>query len=335
MANLTPATTFDDVYQLETTDAVLAGAGGIANAQAQALTNRTAYLRFFSGMWNRVGDIITMGDGDVIGPLDAGVLINANTAGGNIIIKFNDISVFTTGMVFFIKCVGAKSATISTFSSGYAIKWGSLSVQKIYLHDGEFLKIVVNGSNLEVLDCSQSIAETGDAVLGIMERRGTLLKDGRILNRADYPRLWAFINDTSHSYFQLVSLSLWSSVQSITDDGGHAVSVYPYRGFFHTGDGSTTFGLPDERGMSDRYLDLGRGIDDGRMLEKVGGYAHDGLMSHSHEQQTMTAIGNGGPKPAGYLNTANDLGGHGYHTLYAGGAETRVKNVAKLPLIKI
>lgn len=44
MANLTPVNSFDDVIQLETTDVAIGGAGGIMNAQAQALLNRTAYL---------------------------------------------------------------------------------------------------------------------------------------------------------------------------------------------------------------------------------------------------------------------------------------------------
>jgi hypothetical protein len=36
--------TFDPVYQIQTTDPVLGGPGGIANMQAQALVNRTAFL---------------------------------------------------------------------------------------------------------------------------------------------------------------------------------------------------------------------------------------------------------------------------------------------------
>lgn len=45
MAILTPVSEFDDVYQLETTDPVLGGAGGMANRQAQQLLNRTKYLQ--------------------------------------------------------------------------------------------------------------------------------------------------------------------------------------------------------------------------------------------------------------------------------------------------
>jgi hypothetical protein len=45
MANLVPVSSFDDVYQIETTDVVLGGAGEVANSQAQALANRTKYLK--------------------------------------------------------------------------------------------------------------------------------------------------------------------------------------------------------------------------------------------------------------------------------------------------
>ena len=44
MANLTPVNSFDNVIQLETNTIALGGVGGIMNAQAQALLNRTAYL---------------------------------------------------------------------------------------------------------------------------------------------------------------------------------------------------------------------------------------------------------------------------------------------------
>ncbi|MNQ56864.1 hypothetical protein D3C85_710010 [compost metagenome] len=44
MTNLTPASSFDNVRQLETTDLGLAGPGGPLNEQAQSLLNRTKYL---------------------------------------------------------------------------------------------------------------------------------------------------------------------------------------------------------------------------------------------------------------------------------------------------
>lgn len=45
MANLVPNPGLDDIYQLETSDLVLGGLGGVANLQAQQLLNRMAYLQ--------------------------------------------------------------------------------------------------------------------------------------------------------------------------------------------------------------------------------------------------------------------------------------------------
>ncbi|MBL0492676.1 gp53-like domain-containing protein [Aeromonas veronii] len=46
MANVPEATSFDaGIYQIETTDPVLGGPNGIANAQAKGLANRTAFLK--------------------------------------------------------------------------------------------------------------------------------------------------------------------------------------------------------------------------------------------------------------------------------------------------
>lgn len=45
MANLTPTPGWDAVPQLETTTQAIAGPGGIMNAQAQALLDRTEKLK--------------------------------------------------------------------------------------------------------------------------------------------------------------------------------------------------------------------------------------------------------------------------------------------------
>lgn len=49
MANLTPTPGWNEVFQLETDTPVLGGAGGVANSQAQALLNRTAFLEGATG----------------------------------------------------------------------------------------------------------------------------------------------------------------------------------------------------------------------------------------------------------------------------------------------
>lgn len=52
---------------------------------------------------------------------------------------------------------------------------------------------------------------------------------------------------------------------------------------YGTGDGSTTFNLPDARGLILRGFDAGRGIDAGRVL---GSYQEQDVMSHAHTGTT-------------------------------------------------
>ena len=65
MANLTETSTWETgIYQLETTDPVEAGSGGIANEQARLLGNRTKWLKDNSLLFLKKG---TVNIGDVIG----------------------------------------------------------------------------------------------------------------------------------------------------------------------------------------------------------------------------------------------------------------------------
>lgn len=70
MANLTPEAGWDDVLQLETTTRAVGGAGGVMNAQAQALLNRIEQLRqdvsaLGGGGRNHITEIVVpSGEGD-------------------------------------------------------------------------------------------------------------------------------------------------------------------------------------------------------------------------------------------------------------------------------
>lgn len=97
---------------------------------------------------------------------------------------------------------------------------------------------------------------------------------------------------------------------------------------FGSGNGSTTFNLPNLRGEFIRGWDNGRGVDSGRSF---GTAQADDLKAHTHTYSTKGVAGNnvtGGPSPI------ND----GMQTLNSGstgGAETRPRNIAMLYCIKI
>jgi microcystin-dependent protein len=99
---------------------------------------------------------------------------------------------------------------------------------------------------------------------------------------------------------------------------------------FGTGDGSTTFTLPDMRGEFPRGWDDGRGIDSGRAFGAAQG---DEFKSHTH---TRTFWSNGAQGSPGLLTASPGTAGGSQdpQTSSSGGTETRPRNIALLACIK-
>jgi len=98
---------------------------------------------------------------------------------------------------------------------------------------------------------------------------------------------------------------------------------------FGTGDGSTTFNLPDLRAEFIRGWDHGRGVDTGRTF---GSSQADELKSHTHPVSFIRSNAGGGS----YAEDADSSGSTSNNSTDAtGGTETRPRNVALLPCIKI
>lgn len=111
--------------------------------------------------------------------------------------------------------------------------------------------------------------------------------------------------------------------------GGGLISRTTYADLFAVigttwgaGDGSTTFKLPDLRGVFPRGWDAGRGQDPGRAFAT---YQGDGFKSHNHTGQIVrgTSTGSSAVDTAG--SNASPLN---FTTSSVGGNETRPKNVS-------
>jgi microcystin-dependent protein len=100
---------------------------------------------------------------------------------------------------------------------------------------------------------------------------------------------------------------------------------------FGTGDGSTTFNLPDLRGEFIRAWDDARGVDSGRSF---GSAQADELKSHGHRQRVGRGFADAQKTiPGSAFFTDSTISGT-QETAYTGGTETRPRNIALLACIK-
>ncbi|PCE31145.1 phage tail protein [Burkholderia ubonensis] len=131
-------------------------------------------------------------------------------------------------------------------------------------------------------------------------RAGFLKANGALVNRADYPALWAYAQ---------------ASGALVSDDEWQKGRV----GCFSSGVGETTFRLPEMRGEFIRGWDDARGIDANRM---IGSWQDSANRSHSH--------GASASEGGDHIHSAwTDVQGwHGHHGWTAGaGAHNHVNGV--------
>jgi len=117
---------------------------------------------------------------------------------------------------------------------------------------------------------------------------------------------------------------------------------------FGTGDGSTTFNLPDLRGEFIRAWDDARGVDSGRSFGSAQGSANlahrhnttiDGVASTGRSQQSQTNLTSYHTADGGYegyyaRGTSSSVEATGSVSSTSGGSESRPRNIALLACIK-
>ncbi|EAX47554.1 hypothetical protein TcarDRAFT_1289 [Thermosinus carboxydivorans Nor1] len=175
--------------------------------------------------------------------------------------------------------------------------------------------MVVDGTVTWIVDDVRDGTPVGRIVAEISPicRPGYLKANGALVSRAAYPRLWAYVQARG----LVVPDTVWPA---------------NYWGCFSTGDGSTTFRLPDLRGEFIRGGDDGRGVDGGRAF---GSWQADGIKSHNHPYQSQPYLFvesfDGGDVIAERTSTAKWVT---HYTSNFGGPETRPRNIALLYCIK-
>lgn len=122
---------------------------------------------------------------------------------------------------------------------------------------------------------SQNLLPVGTVLLrsGDVVPNGFFKRNGAEVSRSTYASHWAYVQ----------------TVSNLIDQATKDSSPEIYAGYYGTGDGSTTYTLPDDRGEFHRVWDDGRGIDAGRA---VGSFQQDQM------QRITGFLDYGGPAEA-------------------------------------
>jgi hypothetical protein len=180
-----------------------------------------------------------------------------------------------------------KEHTISG-QSGQKFYLNKTSKDTINIRPGESVLLVNGGDGWYVTDAGfQEIYKNLAKPFASWENStdlNELYLDGSEKNRADYPRLWEKVQTLGTA---LVSDATWFTASATTTNG--KVTPFPNRGKFSTGDGSTTFRLPDFRGMG--LMGLIAGTDNDRVANTPGNYQKHMVGLHDHGMPTESGGG--------------------------------------------
>lgn len=227
-------------------------------------------------------------------------------------------------MVFETSISNTKKAKISG-NSGQLIYYNNTSNASLYIGLSEFLWLYKGTDGWYVISAAQGFNAVGEMFWSYSVRLNTVALTGGLLNRADEPRLWAYVQTLGSS---LVDEATWSTATAIAGaEAGTLATYYPYKGCFSTGDGSTTFRLPDFTDQFMRGLKTG---DTARVHNYPGGIQKDELRKHKHYVGEIAVNSSTGANV--YYRGGGTLGS--INTDLVGGYETRPMNIGLIALIR-
>jgi hypothetical protein len=329
----------NNIYEYDVTDPVIGGPNGIANKPMHDLADRTQWLKDQIGLVDRFnGDIVLTVSAPIVATL-AGNLITVYATGINNF-QLDDVHSFAPGSIIpFSSFANPGCVNNIKTQPGQTIFDTDGGKSQLSMHHKEQLILVAFTDHWKVIYGPGNFNCVGEEVKARKALPNTLALKGQLLNRDQYPRLWNWVNSNLTMFQEIVTESLFF---------GYGLT---YQGCFTNGDNVSTFRVPDERGMSERMLDLGRGIDYLRQHNFPGGYEADNIKSHVHNFKDRYFAESGDqfsnvPKYIQMPDNGKNLGsgrsdtGNNYApyvddvTDPAGTTETTVKNVGKLSLIK-
>jgi microcystin-dependent protein len=256
MSNLTATPGDDSIYQLELTDPVRGGAGGVANRQAQQLLNKLEFIRGVAKTAIRASEVNPVGIYNIT-QADFGKLLSVlNPAAAAL--NLPPLSSVTKG--------NPLSIVINTINTGdvvYLTASGSEVIEDVMNNgNGQIVYPLVQGTRITLVATETSWVvvlkttprdpvygfQPGDIVTTAnpsLTRTGFLLCNGQLVSRTTYAALFAAIGTS-----------------------------------YHAGDGVNTFGVPP---ATDRFFRSWNGNTSGLDVGRVFGSTQaDMIKDHTH-----------------------------------------------------
>lgn len=325
MANYQGANTWqDDIYNFETTDLLQGGSEGIDNIPIKQLTDRTKYL------YERIG-LITKMSGDVV--------LTSNTTLDNTIAGKLFTGDKTTGGVLDITLPLSSTLAANSIITFFAKELdGVVNIRRsgsdtingesvMHMHNGESIVIISASGGYKVVSCVGNFWNVGEEVKGRKIINNTLPLKGQLINRDTKPRLWKYIQSLDSGL--LINDATWNA--NIIN-----------KGFFSTGNGSTTFRLPDESGLFERMQDSER-LPGSYQADRIGDFvAYMSVRNKKLPEDTLYYEMFAPVLETVQVGTTDrgikNLGAVGQSGVYSvphnAAPETNPKNIAKINLIK-
>jgi len=273
----------------------------------------------------------------------AGYAYEYDCTAGNITVNLPSATLVQNGTGFYLRKTDASLYLVIVKPTGAETIDGTYtSASPFYIKNiGDGIWLISNGTTWHTVSVGSSSVYSRNTAgqigmfPGSTPPTGWLEANGALVSRADYPALWRYAAACSNT----VSDATWSS-------------TYAY-GAFSTGNGTTTFRLPDLRGYFLRSwasnatgsLDYGRVV--GAFEEQAGlSHTHTGTTGtesaiHTHVYQGASASAGGPGGSGGYMVNAHNVDTgqesashtHSFTSNATGGTQNIPQNIALLTCI--
>jgi hypothetical protein len=242
----------------------------------------------------------------------------------------------------------------TTILNSFQAKITTQGGQYIYMHNNNYSSLYMGISEplwlyrgedgwYVINDFANYYSQVGKIQASYKVGLNELLADGSLYSRSSHPRLWEVIQTFGSS---LVDEATWNTA-SVTVQGRTVNN--PFRGCFSTGDGLSTFRVPNLMNAALRGVLSTSGTDPERHLNQPGGFQRHEYESHNHvtapfDKAASKASDIDGSNSPGSVDGTNStteyrvaqLGAYWTAATIkaAGGSETRMDNVGVLWTIK-